>query len=211
MKNRAFPALTVLILAVGVLGNHCATSTEKRTQATTRKTSDHPLVLQGEIELQGTKSDLYRLTVQWMDRTLVGAKEGVQFRNENEGKVVGRGLARQRTHGAFDVEYEFPYELTVELRDNSVRVRIEVGLGRGEPQAKMIMIIEPHLLPQGDYEQLKAQLDSVVEDLFSRLAKSGAELRSDLPTVRSNCSHTCSHGASALPFRPPTPPQILAG
>lgn len=162
MKTRAAVTIVIFVLAVLIIEGSCATTTQTE--------REHSLVVQRKIELQDSKSNIYWLTYEWMEKTLIDSDEGIQYQNEKKGVIVGRGVIRQQSR--YDnVVYDFLYELTVEIKDNNARTTIESPYGKGEIEKNIIILIEPHLMPREDYEELKAKFDSVIEDLFSFIKK----------------------------------------
>ncbi len=129
------------------------------------------MVMKREIELQGRKSSLYRLANEWMEKTLIAEDEGIEYRNEEEGVLVGRGVTTQQSRGVWDAVFEFPYELAVHLKDGMAVATITVGYGKAWIQESMMVITEPHLMARADYERLKAQFISMMDRLASYMRK----------------------------------------
>jgi tetratricopeptide (TPR) repeat protein len=157
MKVRTSVSISILVLAVLILTGNCTT--------TTQATEEHPLVVQREFELQGTKLDLFGLANEWMENTLIDAEEGIQYCDEEAGVIVGQGTTLQQSDNGFDVAYEFGYEITVRVKDNKATTTIECHYGMGEIQENITMITEPHLLPREDYEELKGRFNAMIDNL----------------------------------------------
>jgi tetratricopeptide (TPR) repeat protein len=154
----------IVVLAVLIIAGGCAT--------TTQTVSEHSLVVQREIELQDTKSNLYWLAHEWMEKTLIDSDEAIQYQNEKKGVIVGQGVIEQKSRfGESDVVYDYLIELTVEVKDNYAKTTIESPYGYGYTQENIGIFTEPHLMPREDYEELKAKFYSVIEDLFSFMKK----------------------------------------
>ena len=163
MKTRMLIPILILVLLVLIIISNCAT--------TTPMIEEHPMVVQRKIELQDTKSNLFWLANDWMEKTLIGSDEGIQYLNEEEGVIVGQGIISQQSSNGFDVVYDFWYKLTIEVKKNVVRTTIVVSNGIGEMKENVVIFIEPQLLPRKDYEKLKAQFNAMIDNLDSFIEK----------------------------------------
>jgi tetratricopeptide (TPR) repeat protein len=159
MKTRILIPILILVFSVLIITSNCAT--------TPRTIEEHPMVVQRKIEHQDTKSNLFWLANDWMEMTLIDEGEGIQYRNEEEGVIVGQGIISQQSDDGFDVVYDFLYKLTIEVMENVVRTTIEVNTGTGEIKENVVILIEPHLMPREDYEELKDQFNAMIDDLVS--------------------------------------------
>ena len=145
MKTGSLVSISTLVLAVLLLAGNCAT--------TTYATDEHPMVVQREVEFQDTKSNLFLLANEWMEMTLTGTEEGVDYRNHEEGVIVGRGVITQPSSNGFDVVYDFRYEFTIEIEDYKAIATIKTNYGMGEIQENVTIITEAHLMPRKAYEE----------------------------------------------------------
>jgi tetratricopeptide (TPR) repeat protein len=170
MKIREAVTFLIFVLAVLIIADNCAT--------TTQSVNEHPLVVQREIGFQHAKSSLYWSACEWMGKTLVDSDGGIQYQNEEEGIIVGQGVSRQQSRygNVYDVTYDFLYVLTVEVIDNHARTTIEAQYGKGEIQDNIMIITEPHLIPRNDYEDLKEKFNSIIENLASYMKKGSIAL-----------------------------------
>jgi len=171
MKIRTGVTFVIFALTVVIITGNCAT--------TAQSLNEHPLIVQREIEFQHTKSFLYWSAYEWMGKTLVDSDGGIQYKNEKEGIIVGKGVSKQKSrYGNFsDITFGFLYVLTIEMIDNRARATIESHYGKGEIQDNIMIIIEPRLIPRNDYEDLKDTFNSIIKDLASYMEKGSIALK----------------------------------
>ena len=119
--------------------------------ATTMQAVGESMIVQRIIEVQGTKSELYRLANEWMAKSFVDSSEVIQYRDKDEGIIVGRGITKQPI-GL--ITFNFWYSLTVEVKENKARVTIEDIYGE-YVTGELNITAETEEMRQKEYDELK--------------------------------------------------------
>lgn len=69
-------------------------------------------------EHQLNKTDAYNATLEWIATNYGDSKEVVQFKNEEQGKIIGKGIGTYCYDALCNVEISFYYTLTVINKDS---------------------------------------------------------------------------------------------
>ncbi|TVQ38549.1 MAG: tetratricopeptide repeat protein [Spirochaetaceae bacterium] len=162
MKPRTFLCVAILVLAAVTWS--CRTIAAQETE--------HPLIMEEELAIEGPQGMLYWLADRWMEQTLPVSGGSVVHRDAGTGLLVGQGVAVQVSRAMFDsLPYEFPFRLAVKVSEGLAGTRLEVGLGKAYFSESVSIMVEPHLMPPEDYGELKGGLASMIDDLFGFLAR----------------------------------------
>jgi tetratricopeptide (TPR) repeat protein len=129
------------------------------------------------FEIEETKSNLFGMAKEWLTMKLAGPEEEINYENEEEGLVVGLGIAKQKNSEGFDVVYDFKYEISIKIQENQVTGKIETMYGTGMVGEDVMILMEAHLLPRKDYEELQGKFHSLIGELESYVTKGSAALK----------------------------------
>jgi hypothetical protein len=116
-----------------------------------------------------TKNEIYDTSLEWMAQTLSGAREVIELKDKDNGKIIGKGITSFRGKvGIGSTNVLCRFTLTVEAKDNRYRTTYSnfVGLW-GESYSR------PEPLEQKEYlDAVKSKLTRIDDDLYNYLKKS---------------------------------------
>ena len=158
MKKLTWIAIT--IVALGALVG-CAT---------TPPAVGKPMVVQRVIEVEGTQENLYRMANEWMAKTFVASSAVIQYQDKDEGIIVGRSVTAEKL--GYGVRFDIWYNMTLEAKENKVRITIKDIYG--ELPMDRDMKIKPEEMVQKDYDELEAKFNALIDD-FSAYMKQETE------------------------------------
>jgi len=113
-----------------------------------------------------TKNEIYDISLEWMARTFTDSREGIELKDKDNGKIIGKGITRFRGKvGLGSANVLCRFTLFVEAKDNTYRATYNnlVGLW-GESYSR------PEPLEQKEYvDAVKANLAIVDDELYNYL------------------------------------------
>jgi len=119
-----------------------------------------------------TKNEIYDLSLEWMARTFSDAREGIELKDRDNGKIIGKGITNFRGKVGIGSENVLcRFTLIVEAKDNKYRTTYNnlVGLW-GENYNR------PNPLEQQEYvDSVKAKLATIDDGLYEYLKKSKSD------------------------------------
>jgi hypothetical protein len=125
--------------------------------------------LQKVHEIDLTKNEIYDTSLEWMARTFFDAKEVIELKDKDNGRIVGKGITIFKGKiGWFSSNIPCRFTMVIEVKDNKYRATYNnlVGL-YGENQSR------PVPLEQKAYvEAVIAKLALIDDDLYGYLKKS---------------------------------------
>jgi hypothetical protein len=111
MKKRLLILLTILAVFLGSCGSAPATLPPEE------------LVIQRIFEVDKSKDELYRISMEWMAKTFKSSKAVIQYEDKEEGVIVGKGFTVVRY--GLGIPANTYFTLTIEVKDNKARATVE--------------------------------------------------------------------------------------
>ena len=81
------------------------------------------LIIKEIIEVDKSKNELYRLSMEWLAKTFKSSKAVIQYKDKDEGVIIGKGFMVVRY--GLGIPADTYFTLTIETKDGKVRATVE--------------------------------------------------------------------------------------
>ena len=71
-----------------------------------------------------SKEDIYSKALQWLARTYNDSKAVIEYQNEEEGKIIGRGISEVTFNPTLiaPITHQIQYTITIDIKENKIRI-----------------------------------------------------------------------------------------
>ena len=105
------------------------------------------------------KNEIFSKTMEWMAKTYVSSKEVIQLSDQENGKIIGRGMTQFNNTIISSIPCE--YSISIDIKDEKIRITCDNYIGLwGEYQNTRQEVI---------YEDLIIQINNNLELLINKL------------------------------------------
>jgi len=137
--------------------------------ATTQKLTKEELTVQSIQEISKSKTELYKLSNEWMAKSFKSSKQVIQYQDKDEGIIVGKGFIGI-TYTLFPMDTWFT--MTIEIKDNKARVTFEdIYIS----QKVNYQTQETPVTNKAQMDKVRPELEKLITDLSDYLQKGSEE------------------------------------